>query len=166
MALCRVQADFKRLLMKNSTWHCCYMTMNWIPVEHCFKMMSNEHQCVSNYRQLKCLFCSLYRQQNESSKTPITGFLWGESTGKRWIPLTKGQFCDMSFMLNEAIVHKVSSASCWLFTQYMVECTILFHSCVAIQGSRCACIDNNYVHQYTQHWHTCLYNMALWPGWN
>ena len=37
----------------------------------------------------------------------ITGPLWGESTGHRWIPLTKGQWCGFSLMLGWKAVEQI-----------------------------------------------------------
>ena len=53
---------------------------------------SRKHHDVSNHRQLDFLFNTL--MLITTKKTPqlrITGPLWRESTGYRWIPLTKGQ---------------------------------------------------------------------------
>ena len=45
-----------------------------------------------------CLFNSFFwLTTKKSSKPRITGPLWGESTGYRWIPYTKGQYCGKYF---------------------------------------------------------------------
>ena len=45
-----------------------------------------------------CIFNALFRLTIKTSpKLSITGPLWGESTGDRWIPLTKGQWCRKLF---------------------------------------------------------------------
>ena len=52
----------------------------------------------SDHRLLKCLFNSLLGASIKgTSKIRITGPLWRESTGDRWIPLTKGQLCGKRF---------------------------------------------------------------------
>ena len=51
----------------------------------------NEHHGVSNQRQLDCLFNRLFRLTSNKHETRVTDRLWRESTGDRWIPLTKGQ---------------------------------------------------------------------------
>ena len=56
----------------------------------------NEHDDVSNHQQLDWLPKPFVQAQiKENIKAPRHWPLWGESTGHRWIPLTKG----MSFML-------------------------------------------------------------------
>ena len=52
----------------------------------------NERHGVSNHRRLDSLLNCLFRHRSKkTSKLCDTGPLWGESTGDRWIPLTKGQ---------------------------------------------------------------------------
>ena len=49
---------------------------------------------------VNCLFNRLFRRTAKSmSKIRVTGLLWGESIGDRWIPLTKGQYRGNSFHL-------------------------------------------------------------------
>ena len=63
--------------------------------------MSNDHQYILTHLPLHCLFSSLHRlTSKETSKLYITGPLWGESTGDRWIPLTKGQSWGFCFMMS------------------------------------------------------------------
>ena len=53
-------------------------------------MSANASQITS--QSLDCLFNgSFWLTPNEMLKRIITGHLIGESTGHRWIPLTKGQ---------------------------------------------------------------------------
>ena len=70
-------------------------------------VMSHERWAVSNHRQSttgNSLFMPTTRKR---LKLRITGPLWGESTDGRWIPLTKGQKCEMYFhvMTSPLIVH-------------------------------------------------------------
>ena len=52
----------------------------------------NGRPSISNHRQLHCLFRRIFRRVSKKiRKFCITGPLWGESAGDRWIPLTKGQ---------------------------------------------------------------------------
>ena len=60
------------------------------------------HKCngISNHVQLDCWLNSFFRLITETTpKLCITGPLWGESTGHRWIPHTKGQQCGMHFQV-------------------------------------------------------------------
>ena len=53
----------------------------------------NESDGVSNHRRLDCLLNRLFRRRSKKTSKPrVTGPLWGESTGDRWIPLAKGQY--------------------------------------------------------------------------
>ena len=52
----------------------------------------NERDCVSNHQCLDCLLNYLFRRRSKkTSKMRVTGLCEEESTGDRWIPLTKGQ---------------------------------------------------------------------------
>ena len=52
----------------------------------------NERDGVSNHRRIKCLLNSLFRRRSKKNiKAPRHWPLWGEFTGDRWIPRTKGQ---------------------------------------------------------------------------
>ena len=52
----------------------------------------NERNGVSNYQPHDCLLNRLLKAQiKEIIKAPRHWPLWGEFTGHRWIPLTKGQ---------------------------------------------------------------------------
>ena len=53
----------------------------------------NEHDGVSNHQPRDCLLNRLFRQaqMKENVKAPRHWPLWGEFTGDRWIPHTKGQ---------------------------------------------------------------------------
>ena len=47
---------------------------------------------ISNYKPHQCLLNRLFRRwSKKTSKLRVTGFLWGEFTGHRWIPRTNGQ---------------------------------------------------------------------------
>ena len=54
------------------------------------KWRHNERHGVSIHRRLECLLNRLGHTK-ESIKAPRHWPLWGQSTGQRWIPLTKGQ---------------------------------------------------------------------------
>ena len=61
-------------------------------IHHYMTVTSLEIHGVSNSRQLGRLFSRFFwLTWSESSKICITGPVWRESTGDRWIPLTKGQ---------------------------------------------------------------------------
>ena len=52
------------------------------------------------HRRLNCLLNRFFRRRSKkTSKLHITGFLWGESTGHRWIPLRKCQLRGKCFHL-------------------------------------------------------------------
>ena len=59
----------------------------------------------------------------------ITGPLWGESTGHRWIPLTKGQqYGTMMFPLSLTLnnILNIQSSCWWLYTQsYIYVFTVI-----------------------------------------
>ena len=60
----------------------------------------NERDGASKHRRLNCLLNRFFRRRSKkTSKLHITGFLWGESTGHRWIPLTKCQLRGKCFHL-------------------------------------------------------------------
>ena len=54
---------------------------------------------ISNHRRFDCFLNRLFRQIKENIKAPHHWPLWGESTGHRWIPLTKGQLRGKCFHL-------------------------------------------------------------------
>ena len=59
-----------------------------------------ERDGVSNHRRLDCLLNLLFRHKSKkTSNAPRHWPLCGESTGDRWIPLTKGQQSGKSFHL-------------------------------------------------------------------
>ena len=53
----------------------------------------NERDSVSNHRRLDCLFKHFFGPRSKKTS------LWGESTGHRWIPLTKGKWRGKYFRL-------------------------------------------------------------------
>ena len=54
---------------------------------------------ISNNWQLDCLLQSMFRLTKKTSDLHVAGPLWRESTGDRWIPLTKGQWSRNCFNL-------------------------------------------------------------------
>ena len=48
----------------------------------------NEHDGVSNHQHHDCLLSRLFRRRSNKTSKPR---MWGEFTGDRWIPHTKGQ---------------------------------------------------------------------------
>ena len=65
-------------------------------------MTSHKYNDCSNNRQRDCLFNILLMLTSmETSKLRIVVPLWEESTGDRWFPLTKGQYCIKRFHDNE-----------------------------------------------------------------
>ena len=106
--LARVQ-DFARAWEKTSRWIWTYtliITMNdtdrhlnthrngrqvTYPIET-LQWRHNERDGISNHRRLDCLPNSLFwRRPKKKIKAPCYWPLWGEFTGDRWIPRTKGQ---------------------------------------------------------------------------
>ena len=60
----------------------------------------NERDGVSNRRHLDCLLSRLFRRISKKTiKAPRQWPLWGEFTGDRWIPHTKGQWRGKCFHL-------------------------------------------------------------------
>ena len=60
----------------------------------------NERDGVSNRRHLECLLSRLFRRISKKTiKAPRQWPLWGEFTGNRWIPHTKGQWRGKCFHL-------------------------------------------------------------------
>ena len=56
------------------------------------QLRHNERNGVSNHQRLDCVLYRLFRRRSmKKSKLRVTGLLWGEFTGDRWIPHTKGQ---------------------------------------------------------------------------
>ena len=52
----------------------------------------NEHHGALNHQPFDCLFNTVFNlTSKETQKVRVTGPLWGESTGDRWILLAKGQ---------------------------------------------------------------------------
>ena len=65
-------------------WYVFHDTMP-SPLQWCY----NERNGVLNHRYLDCLLNHLFKCKKENIKAPRHWPLWGESTGDRWIPLTK-----------------------------------------------------------------------------
>ena len=60
----------------------------------------NERDGVSNHRHLHCLLhCCFRRRSKKTSKLRVTGVLWEEFAGGRWIPHIKGQKSGKCFHL-------------------------------------------------------------------
>ena len=60
----------------------------------------NEPDDVSNHQHQDCLRNRLIRRRSKkTSRLPVTGPLWGEFTGDRWIPRTKGRLGGKCFHL-------------------------------------------------------------------
>ena len=59
---------------------------------------SNQRHSISKHRQIYCLCRRLFgRRSKKTSKLRVTGLLWGESIGNRWIPFTKGPVTRKTF---------------------------------------------------------------------
>ena len=60
----------------------------------------NERDGVSNHKPHDCLLNRLFKAKiKENIKAPRHWPLWGEFTGNRWIPRTKGQYREKCFHL-------------------------------------------------------------------
>ena len=60
-------------------------------VWHTLQWRHNRRDGFSNHQPRDCLSNRLFRQIKENIEAPRHWPLWGEFTGHRWIPLTKGQ---------------------------------------------------------------------------
>ena len=77
---------------------CCLMIRLW--VRDTLQWRHNECDGVSHHRHLHCLLkCFFQTQIKENVKAPSHWPVRGESTGDRWIPLTKGQWRGKCFHL-------------------------------------------------------------------
>ena len=66
--------------------------MSWLLSQSTLQWRHNEYDGVSNHQANECLLSRLFKAQiNENIKAPRHWRLWGEFTGDRWIPHTKGQ---------------------------------------------------------------------------
>ena len=66
----------------NDSWPVCSV--------HAIQWRHNERKGVSNHRHLECLLNRMFRCGSKKiSKLHVTGPLWGELTGHRWIPLIR-----------------------------------------------------------------------------
>ena len=60
--------------------------------DYALQWRHNEHDGVSNHQAYECLLKRVIQtQMNENIKAPRHRPLWGEFTGDRWIPRTRGQ---------------------------------------------------------------------------
>ena len=67
-------------------------------------MTSQWASCVPNHQQFDSLFNYLLQLTSERTlKSALLALLWGESTGDRRIPLTKGQVTRKAFPLRDVI---------------------------------------------------------------
>ena len=96
----------------------------------------------------------------------ITGFLWGESIGHRWIPLTKGQQCRV---LMFRWSRRAKKSNCWWFETPWRYCDVTMiyylhihkHSCLPcyvnhISATSSFWMEPSDLHRVIQkHW---------WPG--
>ena len=68
------------------------------PIAPSLQWRHNEHDGVSNHQPHECLLSRLFQAQiKENIKAPRHWPLWGEFTGARWIPCTKGQWRGKCF---------------------------------------------------------------------
>ena len=63
-------------------------------------MTSNKHHVVSNHRSFDCLFNSLCEATSKKFRPS-----WGEFTGDRWIPRTKGQWRGKRLPFEDVIIN-------------------------------------------------------------
>ena len=67
---------------------------------YALQWLHNESDGVSYHQPLDCLLNRLFmRRSKKTSKLCVTDLLWGEFTGDRWIPHTKGQLRGKCFHL-------------------------------------------------------------------
>ena len=77
-------------------------------------VMSNDRNCGSIYPHLDRFFNKLVRLVSQkTSKLPIAGPLWEESTDDRWIPLIKGQLCGTTQREPDGIHHSDAHSLPW-----------------------------------------------------
>ena len=69
--------------------HLCSLLLEfWVSLQ----WRHNERDGVLNHQPYDCLLSRLFKAQiKENIKAPRDWLLWGEFTGDRWIPRTKGQ---------------------------------------------------------------------------
>ena len=84
-------------------WVLSIMSQLWISIRAVNITSSSNDHGVLNNRSIECLFSNLFRL-TERSKVCITVPLWGESTGDRWIPCTKGTVTRKIFPLDYVIM--------------------------------------------------------------
>ena len=109
----------------------------------------NERDCVSNDRRLDCLFNRLFRPK-KTSKLRVTGLcLWRETTGDRWISLTKGRVnnADMFHLLTSSWDNRMLLIAfrCWFNWDRSVTWIIVYtlswavsrHICYITSNKRC-----------------------------
>ena len=86
-------------------------------------LVSLKKQCVSIRRPLDSLFKGLVRlTKKKSLQFYITGPLWGESTGYRWIPSQRDSKAE-SFLCHHVIMwfRSVGTVACWSRGAYLTD---------------------------------------------
>ena len=77
----------------------------WRTSPHPLQWRHNERDGVSNYQPHDCLLKRLFRHRSKkTSKLRVTGLLWGEFTGDRWIPRTKRPVTRKMFPFDNVIM--------------------------------------------------------------
>ena len=89
------------IMYKNDTIPVCVILtkqqLYWLLSRLCMDSTSflERHMCVMAFQvtrnSIVCSIVCLGSSERQTQEVGITGPLWGESTGDRWIPLTKGQ---------------------------------------------------------------------------
>ena len=73
-------------------FHVFIKGMSWLLSQSTLQWRHNEYDGVSTHQAHECLLSRLFKAQiNENINAPRHWPLWGEFTGDRWIPHTKGQ---------------------------------------------------------------------------
>ena len=110
-----------------------------------------ERDGVSNHCRLDCLLSCLFRRKSEKISWP----LWGESTGDRWIPLTKGQWRGKCFHPMTSLWQILKHTSLELRCRYFDE--------ICVIGCNVYCHVDNF--RYSQWWKFCQNGISATVFW-
>ena len=112
----------KENTFENAVWEMAAILSRpqWVKIKKCFPprgMISLTRTCsVSNHRRLDCLLNRLFRRRiQKTSKLRFPDPFWRESTGHRWIPLIKGQWCGKWFNLMTSSCAQCPSGRCYVY---------------------------------------------------
>ena len=126
------------LLWHASIYECIFSLDNWLLllesshtpyINHCIVIKTalslqwryNERDGVSNHRRLGCSLNRLFRGVSKrKNKAPRHWPLWGEFTGDRWIPRTKGQQRGKFHLMTSSCKKQVLMGTLMPFEQHLI----------------------------------------------